>query len=296
LKRYPFLDQPELEISGFKAHAGGGADEPFISEIGGLLPMALLEVGGTPFVEILIAKARRCGFRRFVLLTGHKSERVQAFLADREMERRFDGRVELSIEPTPFGTGGALIHALPLLVDEFLLLDGDTWFDFKCRDLVARARRDRATAALSLRYIGRIQAVVATPIVFTYANNSSRASAGVFQPSVFLGLALRAAATAAISSALWMLKSVPCRDLAVLRRWRPVCCRAWLAGAPCAAMTTTAFVRSSVEHVFAVQKDRMDQFIRTIGIARATTKIGMANIVYNIKRLLVLQRTVAASA
>jgi hypothetical protein len=35
-------------------------------------------------------------------------------------------------------------------------------------------------------------------------------------------------------------------------------------------------------------------FIRTIGIARATTKIGMANIVYNIKRLIFLQRTAAA--
>ena len=53
-------------------------------------------------------------------------------------------------------------------------------------------------------------------------------------------------------------------------------------------------VRSHVEHVFAVQKHRMDLFIRTIGIARATTKIGMANIVYNIKRALFLRRTAAA--
>ena len=49
-------------------------------------------------------------------------------------------------------------------------------------------------------------------------------------------------------------------------------------------------VRSCVEHVFAAQKDRMDLFIRTIGIARATTKIGMANLVYNIKRLLFLEK------
>ena len=40
-------------------------------------------------------------------------------------------------------------------------------------------------------------------------------------------------------------------------------------------------VRSHVEHVFAVQKDRMDLFIRTNGIAGVTTKIGMANIVYS---------------
>ncbi len=53
-------------------------------------------------------------------------------------------------------------------------------------------------------------------------------------------------------------------------------------------------VRSGVEHVFAAQKDRMDLFIRTIGIARATTKIGMANLVYNIKRLLFLRRIATA--
>jgi IS5 family transposase len=53
-------------------------------------------------------------------------------------------------------------------------------------------------------------------------------------------------------------------------------------------------IRSRVEHVFAEQKDRMDLFIRTIGIARATMKIGLANLVYNIKRLLFLWRIAAA--
>ena len=53
-------------------------------------------------------------------------------------------------------------------------------------------------------------------------------------------------------------------------------------------------VRSRVEHVFADQKDRMDLFVRTVGIARATTKIRMANLVYNIKRLIFLQRPRAA--
>ena len=57
-----------------------------------------------------------------------------------------------------------------------------------------------------------------------------------------------------------------------------------------------SIVRSRVEHVFAVQKDRMDLFIRTIGLARATTKIGMANIVYNIKRMLTLRKTAMALA
>jgi IS5 family transposase len=45
-------------------------------------------------------------------------------------------------------------------------------------------------------------------------------------------------------------------------------------------------VRSKVEHVFAVQKNKMALFIRTIGLKRAHIKIGLANIVYNMKRLI----------
>jgi IS5 family transposase len=55
-----------------------------------------------------------------------------------------------------------------------------------------------------------------------------------------------------------------------------------------------SIVRSRVEHVFATQKDKMELFVRTIGIARATMKIGMANIVYNVKRLVFLGRPAAA--
>jgi IS5 family transposase len=49
-------------------------------------------------------------------------------------------------------------------------------------------------------------------------------------------------------------------------------------------------VRARVEHVFAEQKDRMGLFIRTIGLARARIKIGMTNLVYNMKRLNFLRR------
>ena len=53
-------------------------------------------------------------------------------------------------------------------------------------------------------------------------------------------------------------------------------------------------IRARVEHVFAQQKDCMDLFIRTIGLIRARIKIGMANLVYNIKRLIFLRRAVLA--
>lgn len=48
---------------------------------------------------------------------------------------------------------------------------------------------------------------------------------------------------------------------------------------------TKSKIRCHIEHIFAEQKERMDLFIRTIGLERATTKIGLANILYNIRRL-----------
>ena len=45
-------------------------------------------------------------------------------------------------------------------------------------------------------------------------------------------------------------------------------------------------IRSAVEHVFARQKGSMKLFVRTIGIARATTKIGMVNLAYNMMHLI----------
>ena len=54
-------------------------------------------------------------------------------------------------------------------------------------------------------------------------------------------------------------------------------------------------VRSFVEHVFARQKAQMKLFIRTIGIARATTKIGMVNLAYNLTRYVWHQGRIASA-
>jgi transposase, IS5 family len=54
-------------------------------------------------------------------------------------------------------------------------------------------------------------------------------------------------------------------------------------------------VRAAIEHVFAHQKGPMALCIRTIGIARARAKIGLANLTYNIRRL-VLHERMAATA
>ena len=49
-------------------------------------------------------------------------------------------------------------------------------------------------------------------------------------------------------------------------------------------------VRSAVEHVFAHEKGLMGLVVRTIGLARAKLKIGLANITYNMRCFIWLER------
>jgi IS5 family transposase len=64
-----------------------------------------------------------------------------------------------------------------------------------------------------------------------------------------------------------------------------------------AANTRRSRVRARIEHVFGDQQNAMGGiFVRTIGIARAAVKIGMMNLVYNMRRLVSLERVAAAPA
>lgn len=64
-----------------------------------------------------------------------------------------------------------------------------------------------------------------------------------------------------------------------------------------AGNTTRSRVRARVEHVFGHQHTSMGgMIVRTIGIVRARAKIGLMNLVYNMSRLVQLERVAAAPA
>ena len=54
-------------------------------------------------------------------------------------------------------------------------------------------------------------------------------------------------------------------------------------------------VRARIEHVFGAQENAPGgRLVRTVGLVRATIKIGLQNLVYNIRRLVFLERVAAA--
>lgn len=111
-------------------------------------PKPLLPVAGRPFLEHLILKAAGHGFDKILLLVGHHSGVVETWLAQSDLARRLEIEISLSVEPRPLGTGGAVAFARPQLDEAFLLINGDTWFDFDWR-----AFADRDGAVIALRQI-----------------------------------------------------------------------------------------------------------------------------------------------
>ena len=111
-------------------------------------PKPLLPVAGRPFVDILIWEALRRGFEDILLLAGYRSEVVEAYAKNLAFRLPEGARVRVSVEAEPLGTGGALVQSAHLLDDRFLLINGDTWFDFNWLDLVTDVTPGLATIAV----------------------------------------------------------------------------------------------------------------------------------------------------
>lgn len=124
---------------------GGGKGTRLGALAGG--PKPLVEIGGRPFIAYLIDNLRRFGVSDIVILTGPFAGEYAARLDD---SATASGRISLVSEPSPAGTAGALNHAAERLAPDFLLLNGDSYFDINLLDLAVRARTGGASAALAL--------------------------------------------------------------------------------------------------------------------------------------------------
>jgi D-glycero-D-manno-heptose 1,7-bisphosphate phosphatase len=114
-------------------------------------PKPLLDVDGQPFLGHLIDNVRRFGFDDFILLAGFKPERVVEFARGYASDRAV--KVRVVTEDSPAGTAGALLSAKPLLEEEFLLLNGDSIFDFNILDLASRDADEPWIGRIALRRV-----------------------------------------------------------------------------------------------------------------------------------------------
>ena len=157
---------------------GGGKGER-LGAIAAGRAKPLIEVGGKPFVRYLIDNLRRFGFDDIVMLAGPFAEAYRDCFGD---------TVTIVPESPPAGTGGALVHAGPYLRATFLLLNGDSYFDFNWLDLAARPLGRRSLARLALREVpdcGRFGAVTMTDERIVRFAEKSTSEAGLINAGIY---------------------------------------------------------------------------------------------------------------
>lgn len=101
-----------------------------LKSISGDVPKPLVDVLGKPFllhqIDLLVSQ----GFTRFLLLAGYRGDIFLPVLSSSHCQ------IDISIEPDPMGTGGALEFAEHFLDKQFLLLNGDTYLNIFYQELV----------------------------------------------------------------------------------------------------------------------------------------------------------------
>ena len=91
------------------------------------VPKVLLDVAGRPFAEHQLRLLRDAGIHDVVFCVGYLGEMVEETLGDGS---RYGLSIRYSYDGDQLrGTGGALIRALPLLGNAFLIMYGDSYLD-----------------------------------------------------------------------------------------------------------------------------------------------------------------------
>ena len=126
----------------------GGLGTRLLSRLSGV-PKPMAQVGGRPFLEILLGRLGDAGFRRTLLSVGYLGN----VIADHFGSRWRGMLLDYVVEDSPLGTGGAIRRALPLVEEpSAFVLNGDTWLDadYPAMDDLHRSSQVDLTLALSL--------------------------------------------------------------------------------------------------------------------------------------------------
>ncbi len=110
-------------------------------------PKPVVPVVDRPFLRHQIDLLARAGVREVVFSVAYRPERVEAVFGDGSA---LGVRIRYAVEETPLGTGGAVRHALELLDERTVVMNGDVLTDVDLAALVSRHVAAGAAATILL--------------------------------------------------------------------------------------------------------------------------------------------------
>jgi len=112
-----------------------GGEGKRLRSIVGDFPKPLAEVGGRPFLDILLDQLKKSNcVQRLVLAVGYKAEKI---IARYENSFVYNFDILFSIEEKLLGTAGAIKKAMGYITtDTFLAMNGDSYTEFDLTSLI----------------------------------------------------------------------------------------------------------------------------------------------------------------
>jgi|FaiFalDrversion3_1042247.scaffolds.fasta_scaffold01077_4 D-glycero-alpha-D-manno-heptose 1-phosphate guanylyltransferase len=118
-------------------------------------PKALAPIAGKPFLEYLLLYLKKHGFFDIVLCVGYKADLIQRYCQD---GKQWGMSIRYSREQMPLGTAGPLKVAGPLIpATDFLVLNGDSFFNIDLNTLVRYHKSRKALATIALAKVNNAQ-------------------------------------------------------------------------------------------------------------------------------------------
>ncbi len=102
----------------------------------------VVDIHGRPFLELVLAQLRAAGISHGVLCAHYRADQLAALLPALEAESRLT--LQLVVEDSPLGTGGAVLNALREVPPNgrYLVLNADTFLEPRAYHLALEAEHD----------------------------------------------------------------------------------------------------------------------------------------------------------
>jgi D-glycero-alpha-D-manno-heptose 1-phosphate guanylyltransferase len=102
-----------------------------LKKVNPILPKPLASINNRPFLEYLMDYWIDQGISRFILSIGYKSQLIINHFGQNYRKVSID----YIVEGSPLGTGGGLLMSSKGMVEPFLVLNGDTFFEVRLDNL-----------------------------------------------------------------------------------------------------------------------------------------------------------------
>jgi D-glycero-alpha-D-manno-heptose 1-phosphate guanylyltransferase len=115
--------------------------------VAGDVPKPMAQIGGRPFVELLLKQLKRYGFSTVILSVGYKHNTIRNYFGENACALK----LLYSVESSPLGTGGALRQAVEqVTTDAVLAMNGDSYTDLDLAGLVQAHADSRADVTVAI--------------------------------------------------------------------------------------------------------------------------------------------------